>query len=114
MADGSDTGSDFCFEVTIRPDQDPKDAEARWYRWSREGGCWEYYGNEMPSWDELSEGAKDTLARAYGIIFRSSYGRERSEAIERGMNPEELPEDPETMLEVLYHLHKAKERGAGE
>ncbi len=66
----------------------------------------------MPSRDELSEGAKDTLSRVYDLIFRGLYEKERGEAIGRGMNPQELPESPETMLEVLYHLDKAKKHQA--
>jgi hypothetical protein len=73
-------------------------------KWSGGG----FYGNEMPSWDELSEGAKDTLSRAYDLIFRGHYGKERSEAIARGVDPKELPESPGTTLEVLYYLNKAK------
>lgn len=109
MANERDTGSDFRFEATLRPDADPKKAETRWYRWETEEKRWEFYGNEMPSWDELSEGARDTLSRVYGLILKSYYEKERCEAIGRGMNPEELPEFPGTTLEVLYHLDKAKE-----
>jgi hypothetical protein len=62
----------------------------------------------MPSWDELSEGAKDTLSRAYDLISRDRYKKERGEAIGRGMNSKELPESPGTTLEVPYYLDKAK------
>lgn len=65
MANEGDTGSDFRFEATLKPDEDPKDAETRWRRWDKEEQRWEFYGNEMPSWDELSEGAKDTLGEGY-------------------------------------------------
>jgi hypothetical protein len=106
-----DKGSDFRFEKTIKPDEDPKEAETRWYRWNKEEKRWEFYGNEMPSWDELSEGAKDTFVRAYDIIFRSYYKKERTEAIERGVDPQELPENPETILETLYYLDKVKKHG---
>jgi len=108
VANERDTGSNFRFEATLRPDEDPKEAETRWYRWDKEEKRWEFYGNEMPSWDELSEGAKDTLSSVYDLLFRSHYEKERGEAIGRGMNPEELPESPRTMLEVLYYLDKAK------
>jgi hypothetical protein len=37
----------------------------------------EFYGDEMPSWDELSEGAKDTQPRAYDLISRDRYEKER-------------------------------------
>lgn len=97
----------------MKPDEDPKEAETHWYRWNEEEEKrWEFYGNEMPSWDELSEGAKDTLARVYDLIFRNHYEKERGEAIEQGMNPEELPVSPGTMLEVLYYLDKAKKHQA--
>jgi hypothetical protein len=108
-----DNGSDFRFEAT-KPDEDPKEAEIRWYRWNEEEKRWEFYGNEMPSWDELSERNKDTFARTYDFIFRSSYEKKRSEAIERGMDPQELPENPQTMLDILYYLDKAEKHGADE
>lgn len=114
MTKQGDVGSDFRFEATLKPDEDTKEAETRWYRWNKQEKQWEFYGNEMPSWDELSEGAKDTLVRVYDLIFRGHYGKERGEAIERGMNPEELPESPGTMIEVLYYLDKAKKHEADE
>lgn len=40
------------------------------------------------------------------------YEKERSEAIERGMDPEELPEAPKTMLDVLYYLERVKNQEA--
>ena len=114
MTDRRDNGSDLRFEATIKPDEDPKEAETRWYRWNKEEKRWELYVNEMPSWDELSKGNKDTFARAYDFIFRKYYKKERSEAIERGMDPQELPENPATMLEILYYLDKVKKHGADE
>jgi hypothetical protein len=108
VANERDNGGHFRFEATLRPDEDHEEAETRWYRWNKEVERWEFYGNEMPSWDELSEGAKDTLSRAYDLIFRGHYEKERSEAIVRGVDPKELPESPGTTLEVLYYLDKAK------
>ena len=64
MANERDNGNDFRFEATLRPDEDPKEAETPWYRWENEEKRWEFYGNEMPYRDELSEGAKDTLSSA--------------------------------------------------
>jgi hypothetical protein len=46
-------------------------------------------------------------------VLRSYYEKERRKAIERGMDPEELPEVPKTMLEVLYYLDKAKHQETG-
>ena len=92
MANERDNGGHFRFEATLRPDEDHKEAETSWYRWNKEVKRWEFYGNEMPSWDELSEGAKDTLSRAYDLIFRGHYEKERSEAIVRGVDPKELPD----------------------
>lgn len=89
----------------MRPDEDHKEAETSWYRWNKEMKQWEFYGDEM---HELSEGAKDTLSRTYGLISRDRYKKERGKAIGRGMNPKELPESPKTTLEVLYYLDKAK------
>ncbi len=114
MTDKQDNGSDFRFEKTIKPGEDPKEAETRWYRWNKEEKRWEFYGNEMPSWDELSEGNKDTFARVYDFIFRNYYKKKRSGAIERGVDPRELPENPETMLEILYYLDKVKKHAADE
>jgi hypothetical protein len=108
VTDRRDNSRDFRFEATIKPDEDPKEAETRWYRWNKEEKRWEFYGNEMPSWDEISERNKDTFVRAYDIIFRSYYRKKRSEAIERGMDPQELPEDPKTVTEILYFLDEAK------
>ena len=68
----------------------------------------------MPSWEELSEEAKETLTRVYDFILRKSDEKERGEAIERGMDPRELPENLETMLEILYYLDKVKKHGADE
>ncbi len=62
MTDRRDNGSDFRFEATIKPGEDPKEAETRWYRCNEEVKRWEFYGNEVPSWDELSERNKDTFA----------------------------------------------------
>jgi hypothetical protein len=114
VTDRRDNGSDFRFEATIKPGEDPKEAETRWYRRNKEERRWEFYGNKMPSWDELSEGNNDTFARAYDFIFRKYYEKKRGEAIERGMDPQELPENPETMLEILYNLDKVKKQGADE
>ena len=114
MTERRDNGSDFRFEATIKSGEDPKEAETRWYRRNREERRWEFYGNEMPSWDELSEGNKDTFARAYDFIFRNYYKKEPSEAIERGMDPQELPENPERVTEILYYLDKADKYGADE
>jgi hypothetical protein len=82
VTDRRDSGSDFRFEATIQPDEDPKEAEIRWYRWSKEEKHWEFYGNKMPSWEELSERNRDSFTRAYDFIFRSYYEKKRSEAIE--------------------------------
>jgi hypothetical protein len=114
VTDGRDHGNDFHFKATIVPDEDPQEAETRWYRWNKEEKRWEFSGNEMPSCDELSERNNDTFARAYDFIFRMYYKKERSEAIERGMDPLELPENPETMLKILYYLDKIKKHGADE
>jgi hypothetical protein len=108
VANERDNGSHFRFEATLRPDEDHKEAETSWYRWNKELKRWEFYGDEMPSWDELSEGAEDTQSRAYDLISRHRYKKERDKAIGRGMNPKELPESPGTTLEVLYYLDKAK------
>jgi hypothetical protein len=63
----------------------------------------------------LARGKVDaTFARAYDFIFRNYYKKERTEAIERGMDPQELPENPETVLEILYYLDKVKKHGANE
>ena len=70
----------------MQPDEDPKEAETRWYRWNKEEKHWEFYGNEMPSWEELSERNRDTFTRAYAFIFGSYYEKKRSEAIERGID----------------------------
>jgi len=114
VTDRRNNGNDFRFETTIKPDEDPKEAETRWYRWNKEEKQWEFYSNEMPSWDELSERNKVTFARAYDFIFRKYYKKERSEAIERAMDPQELSENPETRLEILYNLDKVKKHGADE
>ena len=111
MTDRQDKGSDFRFEKTRKLGEDPKEAESRWYRWNKEEKRWEFYGNEMPSWDELSERNKDTLVRAYDIIFRSYCKKKRLEAIEGGMDPQELPENPRTTLDILYYLDKAEKHG---
>jgi hypothetical protein len=103
-----DNGSHFRFGATLRLDEDLKEVETSWCRWNKEVKRWEFYGDEMPSWDELSEGAKDTLSRTYGLIARDRYKKERGKAIGWGMNPKELPESPGTTLEVLYYLDKAK------
>lgn len=34
--------------------------------------------------------------------------------MERGMDPQELPVNPETMVEILYYLDKVKKHGADE
>jgi hypothetical protein len=114
VTDRRDNGNDFRFEATIKPDGNPQEAETHWHRWNKEEKRWEFYGNERPSWDELSERNKDTFARAYDFIFRKYYEKERGEAIERGIDPQELPENPETMLEILYFLDKVKKHGADE
>lgn len=114
MAKEGNGGSNFRFEATLKPGEDPKEAETRWYRWNKQEKRWEFYGNEMPTWNELSEDAKNTLTEVYELIFRSHYEKERGEAIERGMNPEELPESPMTMLEVLHYLDKARKHETGE
>jgi hypothetical protein len=114
VTDRRDNGNDFRFEATIKPDENPQEAETHWHRWNKEEKRWEFYGNERPSWDELSERNKDTFARAYAFIFRKYYEKERGEAIERGIDPQELPENPETMLEILYFLDKVKKHGADE
>jgi hypothetical protein len=114
VTDRRDNCSDFRFEATIKPDEDPKEAETRWYGWNKEEKRWEFYSNETPSWGELSEGNKDIFARTYDFIFRKYYEKERSEAIERGMDPQELPVNLETMVEILYYLDKVKKHGADE
>jgi hypothetical protein len=114
VTDRRDNGSDFRFEATIKPDEDPKEAETHLYRWNKEEKRWDFYGNEMPSWDELSERSKDTFVRAYDFIFRSYYEKKRSEAIERGMDPYVLPENPKTILDILYYLDKVTKYGTGE
>jgi hypothetical protein len=78
VADRGEAGSNFRFEVTIRADGDPTETETCWYRWDKDEKRWEFYGNEMPSWDDLSESNRDTLARVYDLIFRSHYRKERS------------------------------------
>jgi hypothetical protein len=85
------TGSDFRWEATIKPSGDPEKTRVRWYRWDKEEGRWEFYGNEGPSWDELSEGARKKLTQVYDFVLRSYYDKERHRAIERGMDPEQLP-----------------------
>ena len=112
MTDRQDKGSNFRFEATIKPGEDPKDAETRWYRWNEEVERLEFYGNQRPSWDELSEGARDSLTSVYDLIFRSYYKKERSEAIERGIDRQEFPENRKTMLETLYYLDKAEKHRA--
>lgn len=107
MQGDRDTGSDFICKKTIRPGEDPENVEARWYRRNKESGEWEFYGNDGPPWDELSEGAKDTFTEAYRFIFESAYRKKRREAITRGIAPEELPEDPGSILDILYYLRKA-------
>ena len=71
MTDRRNNGNDFRFEATIGPDEDPKEAETRWYRWNKEEKRWEFYGNEMPSWDEPphNSGARATnsLAKTAGV-----------------------------------------------
>ena len=47
------------------------------------------YGNDGPSQDELSEEAKETLGRVYGFILSRFYEKERREATERNVDPEE-------------------------
>ena len=61
MTDRRDDGNDFHFKATIVPDEDPQEAEARWYRWNKEEKRWEFSGNEMPTCDELSERNKEHL-----------------------------------------------------
>ena len=112
MADEGNTGSAFRFETTLKPGEDHKEADTRWYRCDEEEKRWKFYGNERPSWDELSEDARDTLSSVYGLVFRRLYEKERVEAIGRGMSPRELPESPETTLEVLHYLDKAKKHQA--
>jgi hypothetical protein len=83
------TSGDFRWEATIRPDGDPEKTEVRWYRWDREVERWRFYGNDGPSGDELSEGAREKLGRVYGFILEKRHGRERRESIERNVDPEE-------------------------
>ena len=81
--------SSFCWEATIKPDGNPEETEVHWYRRDSEEKQWQFCGNDGPSWDELSEGAKETLGRVYGLILRGIYEKERREAIERTVDPEE-------------------------
>lgn len=111
MAEGKETGSGSRFKAIIKPGEDK--TETRWYRWDKEEEQWEFYGNQPPSWDELSGEARDALARAHEFVLRSYYEKERRKAIERGMDPEEFPEVPKTMLEVLYYLDKARNQETG-
>jgi hypothetical protein len=81
--------SSFCWEATIKPDVSPEKTEVRWYRRDSEEKQWQFCGNDGPSWDELSEDAKQTLGRVYGFVLRRIYEKERREAIERNVDPEE-------------------------
>jgi hypothetical protein len=45
VRDRRDNGNDFRFEATIKPDEDPKEAKTRWYRWNKVEKRWEFYGN---------------------------------------------------------------------
>ncbi len=83
------TDSSFCWEATIKSDVSPEKTEVRWYRRDSEEKQWQFCGNDGPSWDELSEEAKQTLGRVYGFILRRIYEKERREAIERKVDPEE-------------------------
>jgi hypothetical protein len=81
VRDRRDNGNDFRFEATIRPDEDANEAETRWYPWNKEVKRWEFYGNETPSWGELSERNQDTFAREFVQLGREaregqSYQRE--------------------------------------
>lgn len=88
MGSEKETGGDFRFEATLRPGEDPKEAETRWYRWDEEENRWELYGNHGPSWDELSEGARETLGRVYGFVLEKHREKELREAAGRDADPE--------------------------
>jgi hypothetical protein len=81
-------GSDFRWEATIKPVEDLEKTEVRWHRWDKEKGRWEFYGNEGPSWDELSEGAKMKLTQVYDFVLKSHYERELRKAVERSLDHE--------------------------
>ena len=83
------TDSSLCWEATLKPDVSPEKTEVRWYRRESEEKKWQFCGNDGPSRDELSEGAKETLGRVYGFILGRIYEKERREAIERNVDPEE-------------------------
>jgi hypothetical protein len=83
------TDSGFCWEATIKPDGNPEETEVRWYRRDSEEKQWQFCGNDGPSRDELSEEAKETLGRVYGFILSRFYEKERREATERNVDPEE-------------------------
>ena len=61
----------------------------RWQRRDTEGKQSQVYANDGPSRDELSEEAKEALGRVYGFILGRIYEKERREAIERNVDPEE-------------------------
>ena len=61
----------------------------RWYRRDSQEKQWQFCGNDGPSRDELSEEAKETLGRVYGFILSRFYEKERREATERNVDPEE-------------------------
>lgn len=82
------TGSGFRWEATIKPDEDTEKTEVRWYRWDEEGGRWEFYGNEGPSWEELPGGARKKLTEVYDFVLRSRHDKERHVPVERGLDPE--------------------------
>ena len=71
MGNEGDTGSAFRFEATLKPDEDPKEAETRWYRWNEEEKRWEFYGNEMPSWGESPKAPKTPSRRVRGLLCGS-------------------------------------------
>src|SRR5215210_5551076 len=83
------TDSSFCWEATLKPDVSPEKTEVRWHRRDTEEKQTQIYGNDGPSRDELTEEAKETLGRVYGFILRRIYEKERREAIERNVEPEE-------------------------
>jgi hypothetical protein len=95
-----DTGSDFRFEATIKLGI----VGTR----KRSGGS--STATRCPPGTSSRKGTK-TPSRGRRT---SSSGVKQSETIERGMDPQELPENPGTMLEILYYLDMVMKHRADE
>lgn len=69
-------------------DRDLEKTEVRWYRWDREEKQLRFHGNNGPSWDDLSEEARDNLVRVYSFVLEKHREKERRGPIERNADLE--------------------------